>query len=386
MRPFSALKFFKENKRKAVVSFVVLIFTVCAISLITCLINSLTGMVTAVNLQPFKYFSVVSSVDGEYFLKDTVVEKLKANKDIEKLLPVDIGMTSIKLSIGGNTSVPVSFMSKSGQQYLMDKMGDYVSEGHMPADGTNEIAVHWRIMANKKWKIGDTIGSFKDSSEALSGKYKIVGKIDGPSIVVFGAESYKQEQFKKQLGSITKVNKPMAYLVFPKEGQREKINQYLNNFDKTQVSTYNYDEMKKQLDDVLAGLNSTIIFIILIVIFILSISVGALMYVIYIQRSDEFGIMYAMGYRRKFIKTMIVKEIMSLNFISWIVGLIFTFGIITLLNALVYNPKGDILNMFAVNVFLYTFIIPIMVGLFSILPIAMRLRKWDPVAVIERRD
>jgi putative ABC transport system permease protein len=382
MRPFTALKFFKENKRKAVVSFVVLIFTVCAISLITALINSLTGMVTAVNLKPFEYFSVVSSVDGEYYLRDSVIEKLKENKGIDKLLAVDLGFTSIKLSIGGNTSVPVSFMDKTGQQYLMDKMGDTVKEGRLPEDRTNEVAVHWRIMANKKWKVGDIIGSFKDDSENLSGEYKIVGKIDGPNIVFFGAESYKQ----KQLKAISKVEKPMAFLVFSKEGERENVNKSLNSLKKTEAGTWNYEQMKKMMDDIMAGLNSTILFIVFIVIFILSISVGALMYVIYIQRSDEFGIMYAMGYRRKFINNMIVKEIMSLNFICWVVGLIFTFGVIYLLNSLVYNPKGDVLSMFATNVLLYTLFIPVMVGLFSILPIAMRLRKWDPVAVIERRE
>jgi hypothetical protein len=49
MKPLSALKFFKENKRKALVSFIVLIFTVCAISLITVLINSMTGTIKDVN-------------------------------------------------------------------------------------------------------------------------------------------------------------------------------------------------------------------------------------------------------------------------------------------------------------------------------------------------
>lgn len=382
MKPFTALKFFKENKRKATVSFVVLIFTVCAISLITTLINSLTGMVNAVNLKPFEYLSVVTSVDGEYYLKDSVVEKLEANKEIEKLLPVDIGFTTIKLSIGGNTSVPVSFLNKKGQQYIMDKIGDFIKEGRMPEDGTNEIAVHWRIMANKKWKIGDTVGSFKDSNESLGGEYKIVGTIDGPGIILFGAESYKQ----MQLASISKVDKPLAFLVFPKEGHRDSVNKFLNAFNRTQAGNYNYDEMKKMMDDIMAGLNSTIISIILIVIFILSISVGALMYVIYIQRSDEFGIMYAMGYRRKFINKMIAKEIMSLNFICWLAGLIFTYGVIMLLNRFVYNPKGDMLSMFSANVLLYTLFIPLMVGLFSILPIAIRLRKWDPVAVIERRE
>ncbi len=382
MKPLSALKFFKENKRKALVSFIVLIFTVCAISLITVLINSMTGTVKDVNLKPFEYFSCVYPMDGEFFLKDSVVEKLKASNDVEKLMPADIGNTMMNLSIGGNTSVPVAFMDKKDTQALINKMDDKVTEGRLPENGTNEVAVHWRILANKKLKIGDTMGSFKDKDEFLSGEYKIVGKLDGPNIIFVGSESYKQ----KQLKATNQSSKPTGYLVIPKEGHRESLNKLLSSFDKSEASIMNYDEMKSFMDKVMKGLNSTIIAIILIVIFILSISVGALMYVIYIQRSDEFGILYAMGYRRKYIRNLIIKEIMSLNVICWTVGLIFTYGVVFLLNKLVYNPKGDILSMFSLNVLGYTLIIPVMVGLFSIIPIAMRLRKWDPVAVIERRE
>ncbi len=382
MKPLSALKFFKENKRKALVSFIVLIFTVCAISLITVLINSMTGTIKDVNLKPFEYFSCVYPMDGEFFLKDSVVQKLKANEDIEKLIPADIGNTSITLSIGGNTSVPVAFMDKKDTQMLLDKMEDKVIEGRLPENNKSEVAVHWRILANKKLKVGDSIGSFKDKDEWLNGEYKIVGKLDGPSVLFVGSESFKLKQLKES----KEVIKPTGYLILPKEGRMDSLNKFLSSMDKSEANFETYNHLKDFIDEILKGLNSTIIAIIFIVIFILSISVGALMYVIYIQRSDEFGILYAMGYRRKYIQNLIIKEIMSLNIICWTVGLIFTYGVVCLLNKFVYNPKGDILNMFSLNVLGYTLIIPVMVGLFSILPIAMRLRKWDPVAVIERRE
>jgi len=382
MKPLTSLKFFKENKRKAIASFIVLIFTVCAISLITVLINSLIGTIKDLNLKPLEYLSVVSSMDGEFYLKDSVVNKLNDNPNVEELLPADFGNTSINLAIGGNSSVPVIFLKKSYYGILMDKMGDTIKEGRMPQESTNEIAVHWRIMANKKWKIGDTVGSFKDKNELLIGEYKIVGKIDGPNVIFIGTESFKQKQLKAN----SKVDKPTGYVIFPKKGKRDALNKFLSSINKTEANVFAYDETKKLIDTALKGINSTIVFIIFIVNFILSISVGALMYVIYIQRSDEFGILYAMGYRRSFIRNLIIKEIMSLNLICWTAGLIFTFGVIYLLNRFVYNPKGEILTIFSTNVLTYTLIIPIMVGLFSILPIAMRLRKWDPVAVIERRE
>lgn len=382
MRPLSPLKFFVENKKKAAVSFIVLIFTVCAISLISVLINSLTESVNAVNLKPMEHFSVVTPVRGEYYVKDNIVDQLKADKNIEKLIPIDSDMTSITLTIGGNTTVPVMFMEESNFKYLLDKTGDYVKEGTLPKNGTKEVAVHWRIMANRNWKVGDKIGNFIDEKEFLTGEYVIVGKIDGPSVVFVGTESFKQAQLKQ----MSDTDKPTGYLVFPQDGKREIVNEYIDSISKTEASTSTYLKTKEFIDEIMNGLNSTVAGILIIVIFILSISVGALMYVIYVQRSDEFGILYAVGFKRGFIRNMIIKEIMSLNIISWIIGFGFSLIMVYLLNLLVYNPKGDILSMLSGRVIINTLIIPVMTGVFSILPIVMKLRKWDPVAVIERRE
>jgi hypothetical protein len=156
-------------------------------------------------------------MDGEFFLKDSVVQKLKANEDIEKLIPADIGNTSITLSIGGNTSVPVAFMDKKDTQMLLDKMEDKVIEGRLPENNKSEVAVHWRILANKKLKVGDSIGSFKDKDEWLNGEYKIVGKLDGPSVLFVGSESFKLKQLKES----KEVIKPTGYLILPKEGRMD---------------------------------------------------------------------------------------------------------------------------------------------------------------------
>ncbi len=382
MKPLSPLKFFKENKRKALISFLVLIFTVCAISLITVLINSLTDTVVSTNLKPLENFSGVYPVNGEFYVKDSITDKLRKDQSIEKLIPCDFDFTTVKLAIGGNTSVPVVFSDQSSHDYIMEKLGDSLREGRLPESGTNEVAVHWRVAANKKWKIGDTIGNFKDEKESLTGEYKVVGIIEGPNIIFLGAESFKEKQLKQN----AKTDKPLGFLIFPKEGKRDEVNKYLRSIKKTEGGSMTYESMKELFNDIMAGLNSTILAIIIIVIFILSISVGALTYVIYIQRSDEFGILYAMGYSRKFIRRMIIKEIMSLNIISWVAGILFSFLIIFLLNKYVYNPDGNVLTMFSVNELINTLIIPLMVGFFSIIPIILRLVKWDPVAIIERRE
>lgn len=127
--------------------------------------------VSDINVKPVEYFSTITPVDGNFFLNDSIVKALKENKDIDKLIEADIESTSVSLVIGGTTTVPVLFTGKDNIQTIMSIMKAHIKEGRILENNTNEIAVHRRVMANKKWHLGDTVGSFKDKQEFLIGEY-----------------------------------------------------------------------------------------------------------------------------------------------------------------------------------------------------------------------
>jgi putative ABC transport system permease protein len=386
MKPFSALKFFAENKKKGLMTFIVLIFTVCAVSLITTLINSIFDSVNETSMKLLENVSFVSyTSDTITGLPQDVVDKMKNNADIDKLVPVDdFAFTNITLAIGGNTSIPIDFSKKEDSEVVLKKIGDTVKEGRMPDTGKNEIAVHWKVMNNKGWKLDQTVGSEVNEEENLNGKYKIVGILDGPSVMGFGGNSYGLEKWKTN--GIIKNDSVLAYAVLPKEGKMDSVNKMLDGFDKKKVSVNTYTSLKKELDKSLGGLSTTMLAIIIIVVFILSVSIGTLMYLIYLQRSEEFGILSAMGYRRSFIRWLIIKEVISLNLIGWVAGTLFSMGVIALLNYYIYLPKGTPMGLFSMQSMLYTLIIPAMVTCFSLLPILTKLRHQDAITIIERRD
>lgn len=386
MKPFSALKYFTENKKKGLMTFLVLIFTVCAVALITTLINSIFDSVNETSMKLMENVSFVSyTSDTITGLPKDTVDKLKSNTDIDKLIPVDdFAYTTITLAIGGNTSIPIDFSKKEDSEEVLKRIGDTVKEGRMPDTGAKEIAVHWKVMNNKGWKLGQTVGSEVNEEEYLNGKYKIVGILDGPSVMGFGGESYNLEKWIKN--GVVKKDVTLAYAVLPKAGKIDTVNKMLDGFDKKKLSVTTYSSLKKQLDKVLGGLSTTMLAIIIIVVFILSISIGTLMYLIYLQRSEEFGILSAMGYRRSFIRRLIIKEVVSLNLIGWVSGTLFSMGVIALLNCFIYFPKGTPMGLISLQSMLYTLIIPLMVVCFSLLPILTKLRKQDAITIIERRD
>jgi putative ABC transport system permease protein len=386
MKPFSALKFFTENKKKGLMTFLVLIFTVCAVALITTLINSIFDSVNETSMKLMENVSFVSyTSDTITGLPKDAVDKMKNSPDVDKLIPVDdFDYTSITLAIGGNTDIPIDFSKKEDSEEVLKRIGDTVKEGRMPNTGAKEIAVHWKAMNNKGWKLGQTVGSEVNDEEYLHGKYKIVGILDGPSVMGFGGESYSLEKWKSN--GVVKKDIVLAYAVLPKQGKLDAVNKMLDGFDKKKLSVTTYSSLKKELDKSLSGLSTTMLSIIIIVVFILSISIGTLMYLIYLQRSEEFGILSAMGYRRGFIRGLITKEVVSLNLIGWVSGTLLSMGVIALLNYFIYLPKGTPMGLISIQSILYTLIIPLMVVCFSLLPILTKLHKQDPITIIERRE
>lgn len=380
IKPMSPMKFFLENKRKVTTIVITIILAVCAISLVTSLTGSLINSSKFIWIKPFEKYSLVTPLQGDYFIKDSVVERVKAIEGIKKTVYGDVDFTTISLPFGGNDNVPVFFMEKEEIEFTLGETGCKLREGRLPAQNTNEVILHWRIMENKNLKIGDSIGSLIDKGEMLAGEYKITGIIEGDNVISFGGESYKENQLKE----IGEVNNKMSILVFP-DKSFSTVNKELEAFDGIDAKCYTYQQLKDKLEEQINGLNTTLLLIIIVVVMVLSISVGALMYITYMQRTDEFGILYAIGYSKKYIIKKISKEIIYLNMFSWVVGMILSFIFIFLLNKTIYNPQGQVLSLFDLREIFFTMFIPVMVGVFSLYPIVRVLKKWDPISVIERR-
>jgi putative ABC transport system permease protein len=332
--------------------------------------------------QPFTKYSLVANSASELYLNQSVVNKLKSNPDIERLIACDTDGISTNFSIGGSAVIG-TFASSSDLKYFLSKMSNTVKEGRLPKDNTNEIAVHQRVMSNKNWKIGQIVGNKVDSKEYLTGFFKIVGVLDGPTVTFVGTQSNREKQYVENGLDTTK---SIEYEVFAKPGKFDAVNKILERINENDAAVTDYNIMVTQENDGFASINATLIGVVLVVTAILSISISSLMYLIYLQRSDEFGILLAMGYRKSFIYRLILKEILFLNIISWATGFLLAYFLIYLLNYFVYNPQGSVLNFFSYNVFENTLCIPIVATLFSILPILSKMRKQDPITIIERRD
>lgn len=383
MKPLSPLKFFVENKRRTAVIVIILMLSVAVVSFITSLVNSIIMDATKANLKPYEYCSAILKTSNELFIKDSIVEKVKSYPETEKVVNVIASYTSFQ-ALMGNTSSPIYFITNEDDlKHVMDINHVTISEGRLPHGDEFEIVLHENVLRNKNLHIGDYIGNDVQDDEWLDGKYKIVGTLKGEPLIGFGNKSISIETYKNAGLSM---EKPMALIVIPKDGQLNNLNEKLDQMNKKEAMVSNYTSIKRSFDSQIVSINILLQIIILVVVFILSISVGALIFIIHIGRSDEFGILYAMGYRKGFIRNLIIKELAALSVFCWIFGYMLSFAMIYVLNYFVLAPEGQSLYFFTTTGLTNTLFIPVMVLICAAFPILRRLKKWDPIAVIERRD
>ena len=382
MKPLTAPKYFWTNKKRGATVLIILLLSIATVSFITSLVTSIIVDTSRAFIEPFSNMSMITGTSDQMFLSEEIIDKVRNFDEVEYVFDVNMVNTNINTLVGIN-GVPVIISEVTEDiERIMEAIGLYLESGRLPSGEQFEIALHEKVLRNKGLEVGDYMGSEVADSEWLSGRYKIVGRLGGESLVSFANKTVFIESFR-ELGA--DFYRPMAQLLIPRQGQIDEMNRRIEELDSRAVSYFTLSSLQRMFDEQLATINAMLTLIIVVVVFIISISISSLMYIVYMNRSEEFGILYAMGYRKSFIKNLILKEIMTLSVVSWIGGYLFSWGMFSLINMPLYE-RGQTLHFFTMTGLINTLIVPTMTIICSSVPLLRKFRKWDPIAIIERRD
>ncbi len=121
-----------------------------------------------------------------------------------------------------------------------------------------------------------------------------------------------------------------------------------------------------------------------ILIIVAVIGLTILNIIFFMQRRDEFGILYAAGYGRTRLLVRTLRESVSVVSVAWLVGVAFCVAFM-FYQANICALAGLRTNFVSLTPWLFTLPIPLAVVVVSVGTIAWALFRLDPVAVIERR-
>lgn len=167
----------------------------------------------------------------------------------------------------------------------------------MPRDGTNELIVSEEIVNNKGLHIGDGIGSDVDANDGLKGSYEIVGIIKGNAVLSIGDLEYA-----------VSMNRVLSTGIM---GKTSALSNMFSSSD-VEYSVYSYENEEADIIEFGKMLRISMFVITIFVFLVIVFMVLFMTYMYMAQRKSEYGILIALGYKKKDILINNRKEYLFL--------------------------------------------------------------------------
>ena len=372
-KPLSYYLYFKSNKKKTLGIILSIALSILLIGVIQMFSDNTTDTYYR-DLTKLNYVSTISSTKGS--IPKETMESIKNNSTVDKIIMVNTYYYSMANIIGGFSSYTGYYMDEKDIPVLMDRMSMSLNEGNNLKNDEKTIIINSNIARARAKSIGGYMGNEVSTMDYFKGEYKINGIVEGDNIISFIAKSQENiasnnEQFQQ-------------YLLLPKEGKLDEMNSFLKQLPKDNIRLVTYEDMlqEKKADE--EGLNTIFNILIIIIIVVLSVSLGNASYIHYFQRRKEFGLLKAIGQSGDKIILRMIKEISISSALGLAVGLILLLIFKGIGNAFHTYPKG--ISLFQINMQLIPKIIaiPIFICIFSIIPVSRLLVKIEPISIIER--
>ena len=376
MDPLSPWTYGRRNFRKVLPTVIILTFVVM---LVVVILSTLAGLKDSslVFTREFDEWSIAFPKKDTRLPKDLIAE-IAVQPSVYRVIDSRNGFIRLKTLIG-----PIPFNLRAARReemdYLMQRVSARLKEGVLPKAGTSEVALHENLMKANGWSLGREFGMDVDEEDWMPGRFKVVGVLEGPTPLGLCSFEY--------------LNNPLQYafsaklwervVVVAKPGRIAELNTYLRGLKNIKV----YDKARA-VDDVSQGFDRIILvfrFISITLIAVVSLVVGLINNVFFAQRIDEFAILLAIGHTKRRLFRMVVGETAALMTLSWALGLGLGYAVFGAFRGIVLLPRGIPIPFWHLGPLLVSAALPAVAQVFAVVTVIGRLKRLDPVAIIERR-
>jgi hypothetical protein len=353
-------------------------------ALILTVVTPLTGFEATINasLAPFAVFTGVTPMRKSAF-DEELSRLIEADPGLDRHLIAKTVWMHMPAVIGENETVLLA-LPQNEQADFLHRMGDTLAEGSLPAPGSDGAAIHRDIAKARGLSIGSKFGRLVDPEDLTPGVFSVSGILDGPSRTgVVDLEYASRPTFI--LAQI-----PPFRIIFAKPGRKAESDRYLNEVKDAEgnLAFRVWDEAfwRRRIEKLLANLPLIMNAIVGAVTVIITLVVILLNLIAFQARSDEFGLLLAVGVARSRLVRKLLLESFLTAAAAWVLGLALGYGFVTIYDRLVLAPKAILLRLFDVYPLALASALPFVAAAVSGVVLARRLHRMDPVAIIQRRN
>ena len=337
----SALRFIKNNKKSCAVLIVALSLTFMAMYVVNFLLMATEESFKTIMLELPKKVSYVSFGDEALGIKEgdynspeeysrayaerraELCERLKALDGIDDAKYTQI-INAEYDGLIGQIFYEVPLLKADEIQEYMDHFGAKIKEGRMP-ENAGEILLDETVLKNQKYKVGDWF-----RADAYGETFKIVGTLESDYMASVGIPNgYTNSGWYHVIycnEATSKFSETAEKLGIKSEEMNEVID----------ILTY-----KKFYDgEVVKTINSAVNVIVIVVMIFLAVSV-IVAYVSFLRnRLNEYCLYASIGYSRKNIYGLIMREMLLIFSIGIITGAVVSVAVMSVLDQGMIKPIG----------------------------------------------
>ena len=365
-KPLSYRTFFNGNKKTSTMYILTLVIAILILGITKVILASASNEM-AISIQRAEKITELQllfsdDVDTHSMLANLeVIKKVKALDSVERVMPTKKFNTQFRYFIGSSVTRNY-FLRKDDAIKLLDCLGASYSINDLANKGDNKAFISQRSVKNAGLKQGD----------------KIVENINVTIDKTFVSE------FPISVIPTDMPDDSDSYIIIPKYGKLTEMNLDIQNIINDSFELIDYKYVKNNVTMMQQSAEDTFFIVLILITFACSITTGITTYIHYFNRRKEIGIMKAIGYSDKKIVLRITKEVCISTISALIIALALIVFTIWVLNVFIAETNGFVPFKFDYSLFSSILLIPIFMGVFSLVPTWVMLRTMDKITLIQR--
>lgn len=375
--PLSPTTFLRRNAGKTIPLVAVIMLAVMLIQCIIALINSIPLSIRTI----YRYTDAFLGVSPR--LDPTIMPSLV--KDLTTKPPVEIervilcrGSNAQVKSIVGNWPFAVMALEPKDADYYFERQGVTEIEGRRPKVGEAEMVVSEPVARNLKLKIGSIALKPEDSDNFAREEVKVVG--------IAKTERWLMVADKEFMARTQPIRIEFA-LIFAKDKakQRQYDEWAVKKMKGKFTQLFAYHEIEEEAQKMFAVLYKIIDVVIGILVVVICLLMGMLMNIYQSQRMVEYGLLQAIGFTKRQLVIRSLLEAVLVIIGGWILGVTVSRGLLLIVKSILMDPQAFALEISDPMAMGYTIPVPFAILAITLGTVWLRFRRFDPVAIVERR-
>lgn len=388
LRPLAPSTYLLRNAGKTIPLTGVIILAVMLVGTIISLINSIPYSIRTIYDYSREMLGVTPR--GDTTQTRVILDEIKkiSPVPIDRIMVARVSSGQVQSIVGSWPFLVIGLEQKDFPYYLkrMDSKG---VQGRLPTPGEPEVVVSRPVARNLNLRIYDPNGTKKEREHGIlqsplkpemwSPCYvKIVGILDTDRWVMLNTIEYQRANHFPPID---------VGMVFARNYEEQsKLDHWAEKrFKSRRAQILAYHQLEKNTEAMFKTLYRILDVVIGILVLVITFMMGMLINIYQTQRLVEFGLLQAIGYTRNQLLRRVLFESLAVVTVGWVLGLFATYGLLNVAKVVLMDPKAFQLNTLDPIAYRYTVPLPFAILVVAAGTVMVRFRKFDPVAVVERR-